>query len=79
MPLCVALAIVCVACAIPHDPLTTRPPHHMQEAKNYTASGLPQRAPNSMNNYGVVLNEVEPREEGGVGGLYEGRQPTQLI
>jgi len=33
----------------------------LEEAKNYTASGLPQRAPNSMNNYGVVLNEVGMR------------------
>ena len=30
----------------------------LDEAKHYTASGLPQRAPNTMNNYGVVLNEV---------------------
>lgn len=33
----------------------------MDEVKNYQASGLPQRAPNSMNNYGLVLNEVGMR------------------
>jgi len=30
----------------------------MEEAKHYSDSGMPQRAPNSMNNYGVVLTEI---------------------
>ena len=30
----------------------------LAESKHYSASGMPQRAPNSMNNYGVVLNEI---------------------
>lgn len=30
----------------------------LAEAKHYSDSGLPQRAPNSMNNYGVVLTEI---------------------
>ena len=33
----------------------------LAEAKHYSESGLPQRAPNSMNNYGVVLNEIGMR------------------
>ncbi|CAJ1350797.1 unnamed protein product [Effrenium voratum] len=33
----------------------------MQEVQNYRASGLPARAPNSMNNYGLVLNEIGMR------------------
>ena len=28
-----------------------------QEVQHYRESGLPSRAPNSMNNYGLVLNE----------------------
>ena len=28
-----------------------------EEVQNYRESGLPSRAPNSMNNYGLVLNE----------------------
>jgi len=30
----------------------------LAEANNYQKSGFPQRAPNSMNNYGLVLNEI---------------------
>lgn len=30
----------------------------LAEAKHYQESGFPQKAPNSMNNYGLVLNEV---------------------
>jgi len=30
----------------------------LEETKAYGGSGMPQRAPNSMNNYGVVLNEI---------------------
>jgi len=30
----------------------------LEEAQNYRTSGLPQRAPNSMNNYGVVLADL---------------------
>lgn len=30
----------------------------LQELDNYDASGLPQRRPNTMNNYGLVLNEI---------------------
>jgi len=30
----------------------------LEEAKHYSDTGMPQRAPNSMNNYGVVLNEI---------------------
>ncbi|CAE7311769.1 ogfod2 [Symbiodinium natans] len=30
----------------------------LEEVRNYRASGLPSRAPNSMNNYGLVLNEI---------------------
>ena len=29
-----------------------------QEVRHYRESGLPSRAPNSMNNYGLVLNEI---------------------
>ena len=29
----------------------------LEEVRNYRGSGLPSRAPNSMNNYGLVLNE----------------------
>ncbi|CAE6940485.1 ICU11 [Symbiodinium sp. CCMP2456] len=30
----------------------------LEEVRHYRASGLPSRAPNSMNNYGLVLNEI---------------------
>mmetsp|Transcript_25938 Transcript_25938/g.59940 ORF Transcript_25938/g.59940 Transcript_25938/m.59940 type:complete len:566 (-) Transcript_25938:68-1765(-) len=34
----------------------------LEEVKHYRKSGLPGRAPNSMNNYGLVLNEVGLRD-----------------
>ncbi|CAK9055849.1 2-oxoglutarate and iron-dependent oxygenase domain-containing protein ICU11 (Protein INCURVATA 11) [Durusdinium trenchii] len=33
----------------------------LQEVQHYRKSGLPSRAPNSMNNYGLVLNEIGMR------------------
>mmetsp|Transcript_5355 Transcript_5355/g.14901 ORF Transcript_5355/g.14901 Transcript_5355/m.14901 type:complete len:637 (-) Transcript_5355:228-2138(-) len=33
----------------------------LEEVANYRQSGLPSRAPNSMNNYGLVLNEIGMR------------------
>jgi len=33
----------------------------LEEVRHYQASGLPARSPNSMNNYGLVLNEIGMR------------------
>ena len=30
----------------------------LEEVKHYHSQGMPSRAPNSMNNYGLVLNEI---------------------
>jgi hypothetical protein len=30
----------------------------LEETDNYLASGLPIRRPNSMNNYGLIVNEI---------------------
>ena len=34
----------------------------LAEVDNYDASGLPVRRPNSMNNYGLIVNEIGMRE-----------------
>merc|ERR1719487_2485348 len=33
----------------------------LAEVKHYHSKGMPSRAPNSMNNYGLVLNEIGMR------------------
>ena len=33
----------------------------LEEVKHYHSQGMPSRAPNSMNNYGLVLNEIGMR------------------
>lgn len=62
----------------------------LAEAKHYADSGLPQRAPNSMNNYGVVLTEIGMRPSfdemlkrytAGLGSLFFGEddvRPSQI-
>lgn len=41
----------------PHPPAPTRAPMDSQ-VDNFHRSGLPARRPNSMNNYGIILNEI---------------------
>ena len=36
---------------------------YLEELDNYKASGLPIRRPNSMNNYGIIVNEVRLQAE----------------